>query len=68
MVMKQMYLFDPEEGDKRFRPSPLLTLTSGALLLGVVFIGIWPTPVFRGAHEATEPLFEAPIEGQARLP
>jgi NADH:ubiquinone oxidoreductase subunit 2 (subunit N) len=59
MVMRQMYLFGPAEGEKRMAVNPLLWVTSAALMFGVVFIGVWPTPVFKGAHEATEPLFEA---------
>ncbi|MFQ5380649.1 MAG: NADH-quinone oxidoreductase subunit N [Dehalococcoidia bacterium] len=68
MVMRQMYLFEPAEGERRFRVNPLLATVSGALMLGVVLIGVWPTPVFKGAHEATAPLFETAITGEVRLP
>lgn len=67
MVMKQMYMFDPEEGERRSRMNPLLAVTSGALVLGVVFVGIWPTPLFKGAHEATAPLFEEVVETEVRV-
>jgi NADH-quinone oxidoreductase subunit N len=68
MVMKQMYMFEPEEGEKRYRLNPVLWVTGSALMAGVIFIGVWPTPVFRGAHEATEPLFEASAAAQVRTP
>lgn len=68
MVMRQMYLFPPAEGERRFRVNPLLWVTSAGLMAAVVFIGLWPTPVFKGAHEATAPLFESSSTAQVRLP
>jgi NADH-quinone oxidoreductase subunit N len=58
MVMRQMYLFEPADDEKRFRVPPLLWLTSAALVAAVVFIGIWPRPILEAADEATEPLFQ----------
>jgi hypothetical protein len=54
MVIRQMYLFDPPEGLKRFRPNPLLTVLSGVTMLGVVFVGVYPAPLFEAADRATE--------------
>jgi NADH-quinone oxidoreductase subunit N len=73
MVLRQMYLFDPEAGMARFRINPVLWVTGAALMLGVIFIGVWPTPVFKAADHATQPLFEAGVDAsigkvQARLP
>ena len=66
MVLRQMYLFDPPEGIKRFRPNPLLTVLSGVTMLGVVFVGVYPAPLFEAADRATETLFtqgvDQPIE------
>jgi hypothetical protein len=56
--MRQMYMFDPPAGSSRFRPNPVLGALGGALLLGVLFIGIFPGPVFHAADDAAEPLFE----------
>lgn len=58
MVMRQIYLFGPEGGLTRFRVSPVLGAVAGALLLGVLFIGIFPAPAFRGAERAVNPLFD----------
>ena len=57
MVLRQVYLFDPEDGLKRFKINPLLQLTATALLIGVIFIGVWPRPLFQAADDATAPLF-----------
>jgi NADH-quinone oxidoreductase subunit N len=58
MIIRQMYLFDPVEGRTRFRPNPVLGALAGVLMLGVLFIGIYPGPIFRGASKAARPLFE----------
>ena len=58
MVLRQVYLFDPEDGIKRFKVNPLLRATATVLLLGVVFIGVWPRPLFDAADQATAPLFQ----------
>ncbi|HUE92416.1 proton-conducting transporter membrane subunit, partial [Pseudomonas sp.] len=57
-VMRWMYLFEPAEGVTRFRVPPLLWGVTAALMLGVVFIGVYPRPVFEAADEAVRPLFE----------
>lgn len=58
MVVREMYLFDPAENIKRFRVSPVLWGLAGVLLLGVLFIGIYPGPVLEGAAHASAPLFQ----------
>jgi len=68
MVLRQMYLFHPEDGLARFRVAPVLWVTGAALMLGVVFIGIYPSPAFQAAESATERLYEGVDAGalQAR--
>lgn len=57
MVMRQMYLFEPHERT-RLRLDPVLGALGGALLLGVLFIGIYPRFAFDAADEAARALFE----------
>ena len=61
MVIRQMYLFDPEPGVARFRLSPVAWVLGTALLAGILFIGIFPAPVFEVADAAVEPLFGGSI-------
>jgi NADH-quinone oxidoreductase subunit N len=70
MVMRQMYLFDPVEGmgKRSFGVNPLLAGLGGLLMLGVVFIGVYPGPAFKAADRATEPLFERGADLQVRTP
>jgi NADH-quinone oxidoreductase subunit N len=58
MIVRQMYLFDPIRGMKRFRVNPLMWGLGAALMIGVFFIGIYPGPVFKGATKAATPLFQ----------
>ncbi len=58
MVIRQMYLFEPEGGVQRFRLPPLVWVIATVLLLGILFIGIYPAPVFEIADSAVQPLFE----------
>lgn len=57
MVIRQMYLFDPEEGQGKVALNPLLAVLGGALMLGVVFIGVYPQPLFEAADNSTAELF-----------
>ncbi len=68
MVMRQMYLFEPLAGLTRFRPSPLLGGLAGILLLGLVFIGVYPQPAFEAADGAVSALFEVSATGLVRTP
>ena len=60
--------FDPPEGQARARPPALLGAMAGLLLLGVLFIGVYPGPVFEAADGAASALFEASAAAFARLP
>ena len=77
MIMRQMFLFGPENGLVRFRINPILWGVGAALMLGVLFVGVYPQPMFKGAEHATEPLFDgngsrnelqAPAESPATEP
>lgn len=59
MVMRQMYLFDPPAGLKRFRVDPLLGCVALVLVAGVIAIGVYPGPWFEVMEEATRPLYAA---------
>jgi len=61
MVIRQMYLFDPEGDIRRFRVPPMLWGVATVLLIGILFVGIWPAPVFEVADAAVEPLFQAAV-------
>jgi NADH-quinone oxidoreductase subunit N len=65
MVIRQMYLFDPEGEVRRFKVPPMLWGVSTALLVGILLVGIWPTPVFEAADAAVEPLFQAGVDLRA---
>lgn len=70
MIVRQMYLFDPPHGLSRFKVNPLLWTVGSALMVGVLFIGIYPGPLFHGAAKAARPLFEqgAEVTAQVRQP
>jgi NADH-quinone oxidoreductase subunit N len=57
-IMRWIWLFDPVGGMTRFRVPPILWAVTAALMLGVVFVGVYPTPVFQAADEAVKPLFQ----------
>ncbi len=59
MVIRQMYLYDPVGDGKRWTVSPVLWCLSAGLLLGVLFIGVYPGPVFELTERAAQPLFDA---------
>ena len=67
MVIRQMYLFDPDEGATRWKMNPVLWVTGAALVLGVFFIGMYPAPAFKAAERATETLFQQPPPAEASL-
>ena len=62
MVMRQIYLFEPDHGMSRFRVNPVMWVLGAGLMLSVVFVGVYPGPVFEGAERATEPLFEQGVD------
>lgn len=67
MVIRQMYLFDPVGEAARFRVQPVLWGLSAVLLLGILFIGIYPGPAFEASEQAARPLFQAVESGPARV-
>ncbi|MBK6319309.1 MAG: NADH-quinone oxidoreductase subunit N [Dehalococcoidia bacterium] len=69
MVIRQMYLFDPVGDQKRWKVDPVLGGLGIALVLGVLFIGMYPGPAFSFSEDAANALFEsAPASGVARVP
>ena len=70
MIIRQMYLFDPVAGMVRFKVSPVTWVLGAGLMLGVLFIGIYPGPAFKAAENAAKPLFQQQAEasGAARAP
>jgi NADH-quinone oxidoreductase subunit N len=57
-VIKQMYLYEPEEGkSERWRLTPTGYLATGLLLAGVVWVGVYATPFYTAADKAIAPLF-----------
>ena len=57
-IIRWLYLFEPESGLTRFRVPPVLWGLTAVLMLGVVFIGVYPRPIFEAADEAVQPLFQ----------
>ena len=55
-IIKQMYLYEPSEPG-RWRLTPTGYLSTGALLAGVVFIGIYGGPLYIVADRASAALF-----------
>lgn len=68
MILRRMYLFGPDDGLSRFRVSPVLGAVGGALMLGVLFIGMYPGPLFQAAEDAAKPLFQAGGAEQVQAP
>jgi len=69
-VIRQMYVFEPagqpdadsatvhpEHTELRWRVSPASYLATGVLLVGVVFVGIYATPLLTAADRAAAVLF-----------
>jgi len=65
MVIRQMYLFDPEVGQRRIKLTPVLAGLGGALMLGIIFIGVYPQPLYELADNSTVDLFTGGIGGVA---
>ena len=66
MVIKQMYLYEPEGTDRaRFAVPRPLALAIAVLVAGVFFLGLYPTPLFDVIHDSTAGLFEQAIETSA---
>ena len=66
MVIKQMYLYEPEGADRaRFRVPRPMALAIALLVAGVFFLGLYPTPLFDVINESTAGLFQQAIETSA---
>ena len=57
MVIKQMYLDEPDGDASRWRLSTAGYAVTGALLAGTVFIGVYAGPVYEAADRASKVLF-----------
>jgi NADH-quinone oxidoreductase subunit N len=57
MVIRQMYLFQPEGDTSRWRLSPASYLATGTMFFGTVLVGIYATPLFTAADRAAAVLF-----------
>jgi NADH-quinone oxidoreductase subunit N len=68
MVIRQMYLFDPEGDTTRWKVSPVLGALGVVLVVGVLFIGMYPGPAFELSEEAAKPLFDSAVTELARAP
>ena len=66
MVIKQMYLYEPEGMDRaRFSVPRPLALAIAVLVAAVFFLGLYPTPLFDVINDSTAGLFEQAIETSA---
>ncbi|MEX1104212.1 MAG: proton-conducting transporter membrane subunit, partial [Dehalococcoidia bacterium] len=68
MIVRQMYLFGPEDGLTRFKVSPVLGVVGAVLMLGVIAIGTYPAPLFEAAENAATPLFDGANGERAEAP
>ena len=63
MVIKQMYLYEPEGEDTARFSVPVPMIGALSVLTGVVFlIGLFPAPLFNAIDDSTELLFLAHVE------
>jgi NADH-quinone oxidoreductase subunit N len=56
MVIKELYISEPEEPEL-VRVPVLLNGLAVALVVGVFYVGIYPTHLYEAAQEATKLLF-----------
>ncbi|MCC6960967.1 MAG: NADH-quinone oxidoreductase subunit N [Dehalococcoidia bacterium] len=69
MIIRQMYLYEPVGETARWKVNPVLGGLAVALVLAVLFIGMYPGPAFTVSEEAAKPLFEPGVAtGMARVP
>ena len=57
MIIKQMYLYEPDGDASRWRLSTAGYAVTGVLLAGTVFIGVYAGPVYEAADRASKALF-----------
>ena len=66
MVIKQMYLYEPEGPDRsRFAVPRPMALAIAVLVAGVFFLGLYPTPLFEVINNSVAGLFEQAIQTSA---
>jgi NADH-quinone oxidoreductase subunit N len=69
MIIRQMYLFDPVGDTVRWQVPRVLWGLTAVLVLGIVFIGVYPRPAFKLSEDAATPVFsEGVASGLARVP
>jgi NADH-quinone oxidoreductase subunit N len=69
MIIRQMYLYDPVGETARWKVNPVLGGLAVVLVLGVLFIGMYPGPAFSVSEDAAKPLFEPGVAtGAVRAP
>ncbi|MDA0351706.1 MAG: NADH-quinone oxidoreductase subunit N [Chloroflexi bacterium] len=56
-VIRHMYLYEPDGDPSRWRLTPTGYLTTGVLLGGVLFVGLYAAPFYTVADRAIAPLF-----------
>jgi NADH-quinone oxidoreductase subunit N len=57
MVIKQLYVSKPDEGEERLAVTPVLSALAIALAIGVFYVGIYPTHLLEAAQAAGTLLF-----------
>ena len=57
MVIRQMYMLEPEGDTSRWRLSPASYLATGSMFIAMVLVGIYATPLFIAADRAAAALF-----------
>ena len=57
MVIRQMYMLEPEGDTTRWRLSPASYLATGSMFIAMVLVGIYATPLFIAADRAAAALF-----------
>ncbi len=56
MVIRQMYVVSPAD-NARYRVPPVLFGVVGVLVIGILFLGVWPFPLLQAADRAASFLF-----------
>jgi NADH-quinone oxidoreductase subunit N len=57
MVIRQMYLYEPEEGTEQWKLSVTGYVTTLALFVSLVVFGLWGTPLYAAADAAASGMF-----------
>ena len=57
MVIRQMYLYEPEDGTEQWKLSVTGYVTTLALFVSLVVFGLWGTPLYAAAYAAASGMF-----------